>query len=216
MQQRSARRRSGFVQAVPDDPADALYHASRVGAELAVERSDVNELVIMRKFDLLRYWLPQRQLQFLGLPRFSPSEVEIVNHLLSQGRPDEQGYLMWTALRPGQKTIIASLVHETRVKRQHINTALNQLCLVRLVQRILTHGRQAVRITDHFHRMMFEARWRNELYNSAPELTEEIVAKKNWKWLLLHADELFYILNPRKVEDRRTALGELARRVGET
>lgn len=216
MQQRSARRRSGFVQAVPDDPADALYHASRVGAELAVERSDVNERVVMRKFDLLRFWLPQRQLQFLGLPRFSSYEVGIINHLLSQGRPDEQGYLMWTALRPGQKTIISSLVHETRMGRSQINTALNQLCLVRLVQRILNHGRQAVRITDHFHRMMFEARWRSELYNSAPELTEKIVTEKNWKWLLLHADDLFRILNPRKVDDRRTALGELVRRVGES
>jgi hypothetical protein len=153
------------------------------------------------------------------MPKLTTYEAGIIDVILYSGRPDEdEKYLTWTAMRPGQLSIISSLVHETRVRRPNISTALNHLFKIELVERSMVAMRQSVRLTDLFHWMMFEAQWRFELYNAAPKAVEEIVAGKGWRWLLYRADDIFQSrkLSYRRVEGRRAVMEELARQVRES
>jgi len=194
------------VLAVAPDPVRDLFHASRISTEIADERSELEGTVAMRIFDLLRVWHDPWWMTSHGLPKFTRHEWMIMQHIVFNGRSHR-----WTAVRGGQNTINRSLAHEIVADYHDVSKAVTRLRRVGLVEKGQSGLRESIVLTEHFHRMMFEARWRSELRNSNAELVAQIVLGADWRWLMSRVDDVFRItpqLSHTRVEDRRRALSE--------
>ena len=204
MQQRVKQDRPPLT--VAPDPIRDLFHTSRISAEIADERSEFEGTVAMKIFDLLRVWHSPKWMVTHGMPKFSAPEWAILQHVSFNGRRSS-----WAAVRGGQNTVNTSLAHETDTDYHHISRAVTRLRRVGLAEVGKSGLRPSITLTEHFHRMMFETRWRMELRNANVELADQIVLGADWKWLVSRVDDVFRItpqLSHTRVEDRRRALSE--------
>ena len=192
------------------DPIRDLFYASRIGAAISMERSQFKEIVSMRIFDLLRVMRSRQWVASLGLPSLNLHQWAILWHVVANGRITE-GSMTWVAMRPDQHTVNLSLAFETTYNYHDISRAVTRLRKIGLVETGRTGMEQSIRLTEHFHRMMFECRWRSELRNSDPELVAQILLAQDWDWLVRRVDDVFRItpeLSYARVKDRRRALSE--------
>jgi len=216
MQQRSTKRAT-YLRAVPDDPLTAAegldFFYSRIGLERGDQRREYQEFVSMKLGELRRVWTQPLALRKLGLPKLTNHEIYLLNVLIFRGRL-YLGRLTWTVLRPKQKSLAISLAYEMRTERPHASAALTRLTRMGLLERVATGDRPSVRLTEVFHRLMFEAQWRNELRNSAPEMLDAALTVRDWEWVMRQVDELFdrTTVDYRKLDDRRRVIQDVQRR----
>jgi hypothetical protein len=195
---------------VAPDPVRDLFFASHIGAEIAVGRSEHTNVVTMKHFDLCHAWRSPQWMLVHGMPKFSNHEWRVLDHVIFNGRMAE-GYQTWTAIRGGQQTINKSLAYETAIDTHNVSRVIARLHKVGLLDYGESHSRESVYLTEHFHRMMFEVRWRAELRNSAPQAVKQILIVEDWKWMMERVDKVFRCdpdLSYTRRDDRRRALGE--------
>ncbi len=209
MQHRSTPPKPKLTVA-PDAVRD-LFHTSRIGREIAEERSGFENAISMKHFDLIKVWRTAKWLAGLGLPKLTGHEWAVLQHLVLCGRSHDHR-LTWTATRGGQHTINLSLTHELDIDYHDTSAAVTRLTKVGLVEPGYVANRPSLALTEHFHRMMFEARWRAELRDAEPKVVADILASgRGWKWLVVTVDEVFRC-DPRLrytvLADRRRAVGE--------
>jgi DNA-binding MarR family transcriptional regulator len=194
------------------DHRDGWYYASDVGEHLAEERSELAEMVRMRRFDIERMICADSILPGLGLPKLTPRQMHIVRLIVARGRIDAEGFWAWTGMR-GHAYLNISLAHETGIDRHNISTVVAGLRKVGLVDTRHVQHRPTIRLLEQFHRLCFEAVWREMLHNTNEPLVTRTTKQKGWKWLLRQLDEQFKEtkLNPVHKESRQRLLNIVVR-----